>query len=490
MNEAALPLKLNNDHWTVTAITLTAFTDDIDTPVRKTELNLHRGQLGEKLEGNIFFLENEHDGNAYVIITDCPDNEKAVLTVNDFTVDLNCGTNPVAIVPCKKGECYEACRTEYKKRMPNRPLISMSNTWGDRNGFSRVCEAFVMREIDKAAVLGLDVVQIDDGWQVGNTADPSILDSKNRRTFDDYFWQLNTERFPNGIRFLSDYAAKKAVKLGLWFAPDSRDHFARAKRDIAILKNAYDNWGARFFKLDMYWIECDEDRDAFLSLLKAVYDFGDDVFVQIDVTTPARINYLCGREYGTIFVENRYTKWRTYYPNRTLKNLWLLSSCIPASKLQFELVNSGLNADCYDENDDFAPSKYDIDYLFASVMLSNPLFWMELQFLSDDNTEKLKKIIGFWHSYRDIFRNSDVSPIGEKPSGRSFTGFRIKNGNDQYALLFREATFNDSGVYLMPRNINSAEVLLSNAEVTVESMSNALKATFSKPRSYAFIKLN
>ena len=123
-------------------------------------------------------------------------------------------------------------------------------------------------------------------------------------------------------------------------------------------------------------------------------------------------------------------------------------------------------------------------------MLSNPLFWMELQFLSDDNTEKLKNIIAFWHSYRDIFRNSDVSPIGEKPSGRSFTGFRIKNGNDQYALLFREATFSDSGVYVMPGNINRAEVLLSNADVSIETIGNALKATFSKPRSYAFIKLN
>lgn len=490
MNTTKLPLKLNGDHWTITAIQLTAFTDDIDTPVRKNEFNLHRSQLGEKIEGNVFFLENEHDGNAYVILTDCPDNERAVLTVNDCVLNVDAGTNPIAVVQCKKGECAEAARTEYKKRMPDRPLISMSNTWGDRNGFSRVCEAFVMREIDKAAELGLDVVQIDDGWQVGNTADPKIRDDQDRRTFDDYFWQLNTERFPKGIRFLSDYAKEKGIKLGLWFAPDSREHFSRASRDISILKNAYENWGVRFFKLDMYWIECDKDRDAFLSLLKAIYDFGDDVFVQIDVTTSARINYLCGREYGTIFVENRYTKTRTFYPNRTLKNLWLLSSCIPAAKLQFELVNPGLNADCYDECDDFAPSKYDVDYLFASVMLSNPLFWMELQFLSDENTEKLKNIISFWHSYRDIFRNSDVSPIGEKPSGRSFTGFKIKHGNDEYALLFREATFSDSGIYLMPDDITGTKVLLSNADVSVQCLGNALKSTFSKPRAYAFIKLN
>jgi hypothetical protein len=107
-----------------------------------------------------------------------------------------------------------------------------------------------------------------------------------------------------------------------------------------------------------------------------------------------------------------------------------------------------------------------------------------------ENTEKLKNIISFWHSYRDIFRNSDVSPIGEKPSGRSFTGFRIKNRDSEYALLLREVTFSDNGVYVMPNDIKNAEVLLSNADVSLQYVGNALSATFSKPRAYAFIKLN
>jgi hypothetical protein len=153
-------------------------------------------------------------------------------------------------------------------------------------------------------------------------------------------------------------------------------------------------------------------------------------------------------------------------------------------------VNPGLNAECYDENDDFAPSKYDIDYLFASVMLSNPLFWMELQFLSDANTKKLKDIISFWHSFREAFRNSDVSPIGDKPSGRSFTGFKIKNADGEFALLFREATDDTCGTYLMPNEVRSAEVIRSNAEVSVHCLGKALSVTFSKPRAFAFIKLN
>ena len=50
-----------------------------------------------------------------------------------------------------------------------RHALLLSNTWGDRNRDARVCETFVLQEIDRAAALGLDTVQIDDGWQKGTT---------------------------------------------------------------------------------------------------------------------------------------------------------------------------------------------------------------------------------------------------------------------------------------------------------------------------------
>jgi hypothetical protein len=277
-----LPITLKGEHWTVTVIKLNAFTDDIDTPVHKEQYHYFRGQIVEKMEGNIFFLEDQHNGNAYVIITDCPDYEKATLVIRERTVKIDAGSNPVTVIPCKIGECERVCRSKYREGMGKRSLVTMSNTWGDMNGFSRVCEEFVLREIDKAAELGLDIVQIDDGWQMGSTADLSRR-VNGRRVFDDDFWPLNEERFPRGMRFVADYAADKGVKVGLWFAPDSRDHFALMERDVAILKNAYDNWGMRFFKLDMYFIESVEDRERFLEYLDAIYAFGDDVAVQIDL---------------------------------------------------------------------------------------------------------------------------------------------------------------------------------------------------------------
>lgn len=469
---------LKGEHWRITAIALHAFTDDCDTLLHRTEYHLFRGRLPEAAEGNIFFLENDAEGDAYVILTDCPDYQRARLHIRDHAVTVEAGTNEITVVPCKKGECEQACRRAYRERMGKRRLVAMSNTWGDGNGFSRVSEEFVLKEIDKAAELGLDIVQIDDGWQQGSTADRSLRDERGRRFFEDDFWLLNQERFPKGMRYLCDYAAGKGIKLGLWFAPDSREHFALARRDLGILQKAYTEWGFRFFKLDMYWIESDADRDAFLELLRGIYAFGPDVSVQLDVTRNARINYLCGREYGSIFVENRYTKTATYYPHRTLKNLWQLSRYIPACRFQFELVNPALNRNSYEPGDRFAPGQYDPDYLFAVVMLSNPLFWMELQFLQEK--EPLKRIIALWKECREDFSTADVTPIGEQPSGASLTGFTAGD----HALVFREMTDRDTGLFAY----GNAEVLLSNGAVETKETDAGLQVRFSKPGTYALLK--
>jgi len=488
MTHPSLPLPLEGEHWTVSAIRLGAFTDNIDTPVHRDTFHYFRGMVAEPVFGDVFFLENEHDGEAFVIVAECADYEKAKLVIEKRTVTVEC-TSPVSVIPCKKGACEAACRRFYREKMSVKETVAMSNTWGDCNGFERVCEEFVLREIDRAAELGIDIVQVDDGWQMGSTADPARRDGRNRRVFADDFWILNEERFPSGMKYLADYGAARGVKLGLWFAPESRDHFVCMERDLAILKNAYDNWGFRFFKLDMYWIECDEDRDRFLEYLRRIADFGPDVSVQLDVTRFARINYLCGREHGSVFVENRYTKSGTYYPHRTLKNLWLLSRYVPAGRLQLELVNPELNVGRYKDTDEFAPCRYGIDYLFASVMLSNPLFWMEMQFLSPQCCERLKPVIALWKQYRPLFAQSDIAPIGTIPTGRSFTGFFIENEREPMALILREASETSEDTLVLPKAYEGAELIASSTATTAELLGKALRIRMDQPYSWALLRL-
>ena len=132
-------VNLQGEHWTITAVTLNAFTDDIDTPVHRNEYHLFRGMVAEKITGSIFFLENEHSGDAWVILADSPDYERAELVVRDYRAAVKTSGN-VTVVSCKKGECEQVCRKTLGAEMfPGTP-VTMSNTWGDGNGFRRVCE--------------------------------------------------------------------------------------------------------------------------------------------------------------------------------------------------------------------------------------------------------------------------------------------------------------------------------------------------------------
>lgn len=483
-------LTIKGEHWLIKTIRLSAFTDEYDTLTHEEENHLFKMKL-YPTTGDIFFLENPHDDSAIVIISEMPDYQTATLSIEDGNVILENGGNALALGFCKKGECEALCRSYYRHARKVTSLIAMSNTWGDFNRFDCAREDFAIREIDAAKELGIESMQIDDGWQIGSTDDLNLRDEDGRRIFDENFWELNTDKFPNGIEYVSKYAERNNVKAGMWFAPESHDNFALLERDINVLKKAYYEWGIRYFKLDMYWITNPCQRDKFLELLKAIYSFGDDVQVQLDVTRNERINYLCGRQYGTVFVENRYTKWRSAYPHRTLRNLWMLSRYIPSSKFQFEINNPDLNTELYSKDDNFRPELYDMDYLFAAVMVANPLFWMELQFLSADRRSQLKNIFSVWKEHRSVLAKADVAPIGEKPTGSGFTGFYVSlEGKPEYLLIFRETTESTKTVMASPIKEADTQILASNTDVFVKIKDGLIYAEFKKPRSYAFVKLS
>ena len=96
-----------------------------------------------------------------------------------------------------------------------------------------------------------------------------------------------------------------------------------------------------------------------------------------------------------------------------------------------------------------------------------------------------------WKKHRSNLAKADVMPIGEKPTGRSFSGFYISdNGKPQYLLLFREATKNSSFVIKCPAKTANTEVLASNTTANITVIDGFIYGDLSKPRSDAFIKLS
>jgi len=483
-----LPIKGNN--YTLRTVKFAAVTDYHDTLTSESVYFMFRGAI-PKRTGNIFYLDDPLMRESFVFISTAPDCVSASFEVSDGKVKINACGYGIVYGKCKTKETEELCRAWYRHKCKPTKLYTMANTWGDYNGYSRVADDFIKKEIDAASQIGIDALQIDDGWQKGCTDDPTIRDEKNRRTFKGDFWELKKERFKNGMEEMRDYAKENGVELGLWFAPDSQNCYERLERDISVLKAAYDNWKMRYFKFDMLYVENMEMYKAFEKMLSKVYSFGNDVFVQLDVTNGIRCGYLAIAQYGRIFVENRYTKLRTSYPHRVLRNLWNICKYVPACKFQFELINPTLNADQYDSDDVFAPINYDMDYLFAVTMMSNPLVWMEVQFLPNEQREQLKRVLPVWKEIREELAKSDVEPIGQRPDGCQVTGFAAHTADSKktYLLLFREVTDETTFTYSAEKTIKCVKLLASNGNVMYNAEGSSINVHFDKMRSYALVEL-
>lgn len=63
---------------------------------------------------------------------------------------------------------------------------------------------------DSAEQIGVELLVIDDGWFGARNNDTTSLGD----------WQVNREKFPNGIKEIADYVHKKDMKLGIWLEPE------------------------------------------------------------------------------------------------------------------------------------------------------------------------------------------------------------------------------------------------------------------------------
>ena len=476
--------KIKNDHTTVTAIRLITVSDINDTLTEKCTRHSYRGRSDEA-EGQLFILSNKLSELVRVFVIPAPDYFLPKAYIKDSVFVIENGGYPIYTKEVAPEHAERAFREWYREHFSPTVIHAMSNTWGDRNCRARVCDDFIRKEIDSAADLGLDVMQIDDGWQTGI---PEHFDEDGNRVFEGDFWELKTAVFPNGMKPLAEYARERGVELGLWFAPHSRGAFEHFERDLGVIRKAYNDWSVRYFKLDMVSLPTKEHCERMKDLLDEIISMKGSS-VELDVTADKRLGYLAPAPYGTIFVENRYTAWSNYYPHRTLRNEWMLSRYVPLSKLQFELLNPDLCHDLYPTDDPYRHELYDIDYLFASVMLSNPLFWMETQFLSEKSRAQLKGIIPLWKKYRKELTDADVYPIGDEPSGESVCGF-VANGTDGvHVLVFREFTDKDTIRIKLPRAVSGAELIASKSGCSFDLVSGELTVTVSDVRSYAWIRL-
>ena len=365
----------------------------------------------------------------------------------DVTSDKWTQAYSTVLIPYAGGEFDALCalRAYQKSRRildAGRDEMVMMNTWGDRSQDAKVNESFCLSELQRAARLGVSHFQIDDGWQFGKSPNSAVAKGSFKdiwRNVD--YWKPDTVKYPRGLKPVVDCGRRLGIEVGLWFNPSVQHDFVDWEKDAATLVGLYRDYGIRMFKIDGLAITSKLGEERLRSLFDRVMaETGNEVVFNLDATAGRRGGYHMLNRYGNIFLENRYTDWGNYYPYHTLRNLWMLSRYVPAECLQVEFLNKWRNTGKYPSDDPFAPSNYSFDYMFAITMAAQPLAWMEAANLPEEAFSTGELI----RKYREIqqdFHSGTILPVGDEPSGRSFTGFQsVISPDSGLLLLYRENT--------------------------------------------------
>jgi len=414
---------------------------------RETEI-LREEVRAEELDGeetydwaNILCLEDGEEGICLV-----KESHKCVNQTGVNTGDFRCGKrglentgwgpSPADILTSRYRDCWAgwaivyggsdgretAIKTFDRMRYPvdpRRDIYIMANTWGSGGAKTESLEASreenVLRQIESCQDLGIDVQQIDDGWQ-GNQYKK---------------WAPAEERYPDGWKRVRRAAREMGVKLGLWAAwvIDSK----------ALLKT-FDDGGFNYYKIDFAKLDTYEKLEALMSKMRGlVRHSGNTVRVNWDVTeNPPRVGYYFARELGNIYLENRKTMSPAqvvYVPYLVLRDAWQVAHYTNLNRFQITVQNiDRVNRDASNAH------LYNHPYCVAATLMGSPIFFQETTYYSPEAREQIRPLLAVYRKHRRRMYRGYVYPIGAKPDDGSWTGFQNHDAAAEsgYLTVFRE----------------------------------------------------
>jgi alpha-galactosidase len=120
------------------------------------------------------------------------------------------------------------------------------------------------------------------------------------------------------------------------------------------------------------------------------------------------------------------------------------------------------------------------------------LAWMEPSLLSPEQVKRLAPVIKKYNEIRDELFSGDIYPIGEKPSGRSITGFQSHNEKTGtgFVCAYREVTPRP-GAVMQLRRIPASKKMVFNlllGKGTVSGENGGYRFALPESRSFALWK--
>lgn len=176
----------------------------------------------EETKGEVYYGALEYSGNFKTVVE----------AVNTNYVNILIGISDTDFAwTLKSGECFETpavysgysnagfekmshtmhtfCRRHMMpKALADKPLPVLYNSWYSTE-FAVKCQEQI-ELARKAAKLGVELFVIDDGWFIGRNDDTAGLGD----------WYVDREKFPNGLKELSDEVHKLGMKFGVWIEPE------------------------------------------------------------------------------------------------------------------------------------------------------------------------------------------------------------------------------------------------------------------------------
>jgi hypothetical protein len=458
-------LELPGRHWQLNAVEFFDVTDRFNTLVRSIRAFSYRPNY---YRGNLLYAYDNASDNGVFILKEAPaSNVQLAYPGCDFIAEygtlrtIGVGLNPADLDPreWKRGYGFVTgvysgnenngllALRNYQKNLrllqPGRDEMVLMNTWGDRGQDTRVRESFALAELEMGAKLGITHFQLDDGWQSGRSSNSAFKGGSLESIWNNpKYWEPNPEKFPNGLEPVVKKGKELGIEVCLWFNPSRDNSNEHWEKDADALIGLYKKYGIRTFKIDGVNLPDKTAELNFRKFLDKVNQATDrQVVFNLDVTAGRRGGYHYFNEYGNLFLENRYTDWTNYYPYTTLRNLWMLSKYVPAEKLQIEFLNKWRNVEKY-TNDPFGPANYSFEYLFAITMVAQPLAWFEGTGLPVEAVATVAPVIKKYREIQHDLHAGSIFPIGDEPTGRSWTGFQSVQVGKGYFIVFREANDN------------------------------------------------
>lgn len=309
---------------------------------------------------------------------------------------------------------------------PQRDVWVKANTWGSGNSgtesMAMAAEVKVLKEIESVADLGIDVLQIDDGWQKGRSQES---DAKERE------WYPRDDWYPNGWKTVRKTAAAKSLRLGLWTA---------ARVDLGDLKRNYDQGGFVTWKYDFASIKNYDNLYEHWAKLRAFLKYtGHKASMAVDVTENAsRFGYFWARDFGCVWLSNR----KPNNPDNTVPKPTLmlresreLAEYVNLNKFELPIQNFS-RAD--KEKSD--ASLYGHTYEVALGLMGIPTFFQTTYYYEGAARAEVREILKVYKAVQhDLFQRY-VFAIGEIPNGSSMSGFQwvSPDSDTGYLLVFRE----------------------------------------------------